>query len=302
VGKLITYPVIFLSIAAGFFFPYGRHIKWLIPYCLALLVFIGFLKTDFSLSQLKRKEIPLYAVITFICMPFISYLLFKFHFSFDYQIGLFMVAIAPTGLAMSGLIELMPRGDKNSVIAVITVFTLLSAFYIPWLIFLFFKKSIYINPLSLALKLVILIVIPWLFAKAVKYFMTTTVLLKINRVSYIINFIILFSVIYIAVSSASSRILSSSSHVVYLFLAVFLLYFIQIFLAGVSGKFFNLSSVKTFISVNASKNTQLILIIALLNFGEKAGVPCVLAVLVNHITYSILVFIFYIRERYLKRY
>ena len=295
-GKILTYPIIFISILAGLFLPYGKHIKWLIPYCLALLIFLGFLKTNFSIKDLKRKELPLYALIVLILMPISSFFLFKHFFSFDYQIGLFMVAIAPTGLAMSGLIELMPRGDKNSVIAVITVFTLISALYIPWLIFLFFKKNVYINPLNLALKLFLLIFIPWLLAKITKLVLKQGGLARVNKASYILNFIILFFVIYIAVSSASSRILSSAS-VFYLFLSVFILYIIQSGLAASIGRLFKLSSVKTFISVNASKNTQLILIIALLNFGEKAGVPCVLAVLVNHIAYSLLVLAFHIRER-----
>ncbi len=293
--RLISYPVIFISIILGFIFPQGKELKWLIPYLLAFILFIGFLKEDFKISDLKRTEIIAYGIISLILMPFFSFFVFKSFFRFDYRVGLFLIAIAPTGFSMTGLIDLLKNGDKKLVISNLFVFTLAAVVTVPVITYLFFKTKIEFDVPGLILKLCYLILVPWATSKIVHKFVSQKYLKSVRKYSFLFSISFLFILIYVAVASASESI-SINYKMSFLFLAVLAQYFVQAFFAYIAGKAFFKTGVETITVISASKNTQLALIVALINFGHASTIPCVLAIIGNHVTYSALLFFFHFKR------
>ncbi len=294
--RLISYPVIFLSILLGFIFPQGKALKATIPYVLAFILFIGFIKEEFKITDLKRKEIFAYGIISLMFMPFFSFFAFKNFFDFDFRIGLFLIAITPTGFAMTGLVDLIKNGDKKLVISNLFIFTFMAAFTIPLLTYLFFSAKIEFDVSSLILKLCYLIFIPWFISKIIHKYIKPVFLKGIQKYSYIISLTLLFILIYVAVASASKSIELNYTMSI-LFAAILVQYFIQALLGYLAGIVFFKHSVNSLTAISASKNTQFALIVALINFGHKATIPCVIAIIGNHITFSILLFLFYLRDR-----
>lgn len=293
-SRTFFYPIIFLSIILGFLFPVGKEFKILIPVLLALLLFFGFLKTDMGKKDFYRKELGLYGINLLLFMPLFSYFAYKNLFSFDYAVGLFLLAVTPTGLSLTGLIDLVRDGDRKMVVAIIVVFTLFAMVAIPVLTYIFYRRNIRMDLLSLFLNLILLILVPYIAAFIFKKIFPEKFLESIKKSSYYINFIILFAIIFVAVSAARASIVLNYS-MFYLFLAVMGIYIFQALSGFFLAHFFDRIHTATFTITCASKNTQLALIVALLNFGDAATIPCVIGIIGNHLTFSSLLLIFHIR-------
>jgi len=229
-------------------------------------------------------------------MPALTFFIFKNLFPFEFRIGLFLLSCIPIALAMSGIIDLLPQGDQRLVLSITIVFTLSSAFYIPVLIFIYFSTYISINITGLFFNLIIIIFLPWATAEIFKRYIKKVFISYISRYSFIINFIVLFIIIYVSVSGARDKI-SLNLSMFYLFLAVLAISIVHGTIAYIFARIFDAKHEPSFTLISASKNTQLGLLIALMNFGEKAAIPTVLGIIANHLTYSILLIIFHLTRK-----
>jgi len=138
--------------------------------------------------------------------------------------------------------------------------------------------------------------LPWATAEIFKRYIKKVFISYISRYSFIINFIVLFIIIYVSVSGARDKI-SLNLSMFYLFLAVLAISIVHGTIAYIFARIFDAKHEPSFTLISASKNTQLGLLIALMNFGEKAAIPTVLGIIANHLTYSILLIIFHLTRK-----
>ncbi|GGH78387.1 putative Na+-dependent transporter [Pullulanibacillus pueri] len=149
---------------------YLKEFSFLIPWIFAFMTFTGSLGSNFN--SLKEAVVhPFPVLITLfslhIMMPLCAWGLGQVIFSGDHFTitGLVLSMVIPTGIT-SFIWVSMYKGHATLTLSIILIDTLLSPFIVPYSLHLIVGQTVTINPLSLMMGLLQMIVIPSLVAMA----------------------------------------------------------------------------------------------------------------------------------------
>jgi BASS family bile acid:Na+ symporter len=155
--------VLTLGVPLGLIFPYFSFLKNYITYFLMIVLFITFLKIDFTevIKHVKRPVLLLYiCLMQLILIPVIVFLVLKlFRADASYLAALLLFSAIPAGAASSAITELT-HGDTPFSVVLTVVTHFLSTVTIPLLFFILLKKVIHLDYLGVFITMVKLIIIP----------------------------------------------------------------------------------------------------------------------------------------------
>lgn len=274
----ITKYGIFIAIIAGFFIPYNKNLSNLIPILLTVIMFFSFLKINFNLKQLFRKELLFYFIISVLILPVIVFFL-TINLETNLRIGLFLVAITPTAISAPIVVDLI-KGNRELITSNVILFNLLSPITYTLMIKLFFNKSDLVIDISkLFWRLTFIIVIPLILASLVKKLGHDENLIKISKH---INPYAFLLVVGVAVSSASSKIkLLNSGDIIRVILIVAVMAVVSFtigFLVARGDK-----NKKAMTVAFGHRNSALTTWIAISNFAPITVIPIVIYIVCHHI-------------------
>jgi predicted Na+-dependent transporter len=307
-SKIVSYGL-FLAIIAGFLFPAGDSLKWLIPYLLAIIMFFSFLKLDYKKENFFRKEIIYYLAVGLVMIPFVVYVL-TFALEPMLRLGIFLVAITPTAISAPIVVDMI-KGDRELIVSNVVIYNLLAPLTYTFMLSLYFGESDIAIPVKdIFVKLILMIFVPLIAALVVKRFVrifdrTSAIkegLLNMSRYVSPLSFIL---VIGVAVASASLSLRTIETGTLVIVAAIALALAIVSFGAGaVLGTIFRRklskkkpkrekeddSTKKALMVIFGHKNSTLTTWIILSNFGGTAVIPIIIYIICHHVINSILIY------------
>ena len=159
--------VLLIGVPLGLIFPYFGFLSWTLKYILMFVLFVSFLKIDFSeiIIYLKKPIMPIY--ITFMNMfivPAIIFLAFSlFMKDKNFIEAVLLLAAVPSGVGSTAMTELT-EGDAPLTV-IITVFShFIAPLSIPILFFWLMRKVVHLNYMGVFLTMAELIIVPLLLA------------------------------------------------------------------------------------------------------------------------------------------
>ena len=217
-------------------------------------------------------------------MPSITFYVLSVGFEPSYRIGLLLISCAPSGIMGIILIRYLTYRDYNLAFSNFLFSTFGSILFIPMVLKLFLGKTISIEMRPIIVQTAILIVVPFLAARFVNRFFTDTQVLGIKKTSNFVIPSLIFLIISTSIGSAAGQLkwdltllkLSAGVAGIYLLHAGF-----GYFTGSLMGRK-ELKNTLTFIS--SSRNCQIVLALAILNFSSLAAVPIVIGIIFHHLT------------------
>lgn len=249
-----------------------------------LMLFLNFLDLKITPKRLLRKELLITFFLSVIVMPSITYYVLSIGLEASYRMGLLLVAISPSGIMGIILIRYITYRDYNLAFSNLILSTFTSILYIPIILKLLIGQTVIIEIRPLMVQTAILIILPFLSTRLIiRFFPNKQLQLIIKIAKYITPFLI-FLIVSVSIGSAASQVkwdlallrLSVSVLGIYLLHAGF-----GYFAGSLIGKK-ELANTLTFIS--SSRNSQIVLALAILNFSPLTLVPIIIAIIFHHIT------------------
>ena len=278
---------IFTAIIFGIIFDSIPHIKSLIPYVLASLIFFSFLKLDINKKNFFKKELLIVPLFTWVIFPAVI-LFFTKNLNQDFRIGFFILSITPTAIGCPVVASLI-HADKEFIASQVILSNLLSPFSYSILLFLYFNQADISIPILLILKRLVMIIIFPLFLSLVvkKLKKVSDYFSKVGR--FYIPFSFLF-VIFSAVSASAAKLKSLDFYgiiivILYVFFCALLFFTTGLFFPG------EMKKKKTMALSMGHKNTALSIWIVLSNFSSATVIPLIFYIIFHHIFNGILTFI-----------
>lgn len=272
--------LILVGIVISLIFPqFGLNFQEYIVPLMMLLMFLSFLNIDYHsmaerMHHFKKPSITL--LVIHLLSPLLV-LLLKPLFIEEIFLGLIIVSSVSSGLSVVFLSSLF-KGN-SSIALLITFFSnVLAPVILPIVIYLFTKKVVDIDYISISLTIVKLVIIPLLLAMTIHKF---NFIKPISKHSVQLSSIVLFFVILGIISPVQDIIFSNPELSIKLFIIVVLLTGIN-FLVG-----YFLGNTKeekiTYAITSNYKNYALASIIALSNFEPIVAYPAAMYALVNNL-------------------
>lgn len=218
----VVISAILAALFISYYFPQVSELEWLLPYLLSGMLFTTFVKTKFEVKKLFKKRVLAAFLVSVGLVPFIVVEIARiFNFSYDIQLGLFLIAITPTAMAaptIAGEAGL----NKEVVLSSVLISNLLAPVTYPLLLNFYYDQSFSINFFNLFLKVFVIVILPVslsLLFKKVFAKIPSKILSKISTS-------MLFAVIFLAVTSVSGEFFNgkiATSVLLISFLVVFIL-------------------------------------------------------------------------------
>lgn len=280
--KLIFYITSGTAILCGLLFPVAGKYTGAIPYMIALMLFFNFLDLKIDHRRIFRKEMAVTFLFSFVVMPLITYYGLSFGIEAPYRIGLLLVACAPAGIMGIILIRYVKSSDASLAFNNLLFTTFGAILCVPVLLKLFVGRTIIIEIRPIIVQTTLLVILPFLAARAVNLLLTEKLLQGIRKSSGFALPLLVFFTVMIAIGSTSDELIWDLGlvHVTLSTLGIYLLHAGLGFWAGnlIGGK--ELRNTMTFIS--SSRNCNFALAIAILNFPALVTIPIVIASIFHH--------------------
>lgn len=243
-----------------------------------LLMFFSFLNINVRLvfKYLHRyRSISLALLIIHLVSPILVFPLKNF---LDPQVfvGLILASCATSGVSVIFLSKLF-GGIEEEALVVTSISHLISPILIPALVFVFASEQITIDPFSISLTIIKLLILPMIAAEIAS---KTIIIGLLRKWEEKINMFLLFIIILAIVSPVRNQLVSNLNLALILVVIVLFLLSVNFFLGMLIG-----SEKKEKITYGVSttyKNYALSTVLAFTFFGEKAAlVPIIYAVCNN---------------------
>ncbi|MDH5655711.1 MAG: hypothetical protein OEZ34_07380 [Spirochaetia bacterium] len=276
--------VIFLSFIAGFAVQELSIFADWIPYFIGLMLYFSFPGIDFKIKSIIRKESLIALLLCSLIMPSLAWYGFSHGQTAEFRNGLFLVAASPSGIIMLVLSRMIRSADHNLILGNFLMSHLLLIIYLPVLVYFFQGSEVSISASKLFINTVVLISIPWGLAWLTHRYSAETILKNLKTAAAWINPVLFFIVISSSLADAKRQI-DIDAGLAALFLIVLFMYITQAFLAYSAGWFFFSRKSGNALALSASsKNIQLTLGIAILNYDILTTIPIVLGIVAHHIS------------------
>ncbi len=290
--KNLFYIVIFSGIICGFFVPYFDFFIPVIPFFIGTMLFLNYLDINPDWNKLIRKELFITIFLSVFFMPLLVYHVLSTGLADEYRMGLFLTAIAPSGILMLIFAKFVPHKDYNLIISNFLILQFGIIFYLPLMLEWVVGSSVHIESSRLFMQTAAIILIPYVISILTRRFLKSSTLKKsVNAAKGVIP-VMVFLIIASSINGVAEEIKWDSSliNIMIITLSIFL---IQGGLAYLSGYFLGDRSIRnTMCLISSSRNIQLILGIAIINFPPLVVVPLVFGIFFHHLTNALWLWLF----------
>jgi BASS family bile acid:Na+ symporter len=198
---------------------------------LVMMLFLAFLKIDALevLENIRNFRLTIYiSSIYMLAIPLGFYFATRI-FDDELAIGILLLTAMPAGVSTSVLTDIA-RGNISLSMSLAIVSQLLAPFTVPLLFWLVDINSLTINKLLILKDIAILVFLPMIISQIIKRYFPRTIT-KTQHLFTSANVLLLFSFVYIAISSQRNIILENPAGLIWK-LAVLYLVFILLHVIG----------------------------------------------------------------------
>ena len=282
--KLFFYISITLAIVSGLLFPTLEVFSGFIPLMIAGMLFFNFLDAKIEMVHVFRKELFVTLFLTLFFMPFVTHNLLSVWFETPYRVGLLLVACAPTGIMGIILIRYLQQRDFHLAFSNFLFSTFGSILIIPFVLKLFLGQTAPIDPRPILIQTAALIIIPFIATRLVNRFGKKPLQQLIKKMAEFLTPVFVFVIVSTSIASASDE-LKWNSMLIGLSGSVFAIYLLHGGLGYLAGYLIQKRDIKnTLALISSSRNCQIILAVAILNFTPLTTVPIIIATIFHHLT------------------
>ena len=280
--KFVFYTVISAAVIAGFLFPRIGNYSSYIPFMIACMLFFNFLDVKIDPLKLLRKELLITFLLSFVFMPLVTYYGLSLGFESPYRIGLLLTVCAPAGIMGTILLRYLEHKDYPLAFSNLLFSTFGSILFIPLILKLLIGRYVTVAVQPLIAQTALLIILPFLATRMGNRFIPEKPLRWLKKSASISISVLVFMIISSSIGSASGEIKWDLT-LWRLSLTVLAIYVLQ---GGLGYWVGNLLGGKvlrnTLTLISSSRNIQIILAVAVLNFSSLTVVPIVIATIFHH--------------------
>ena len=250
---------------------------------IAGMLFFNFLDAKIEMAHVFRKELFVTFFLTVFFMPFITHNLLSVWFETPYRVGLLLVACAPTGVMGIILIRYLQHRDFHLAFSNFLFSTFGSILIIPFVLKLFLGQTAPIEIRPILIQTATLIIIPYIATRLVDRFCKKTLQQSIKKMAVFLTPVFVFVIVSSSIAGASDE-LKWNSMLLSLSASVFAIYLLQGVLGYLAGYLIRKRDIKnTLALISSSRNCQIILAVAILNFSPLTAVPIIIATIFHHL-------------------
>lgn len=197
---------------------------YLLKLLLGMMLFLVFMKIDAIEVFEKIQNFRLMFFISLVYMIIVPVFFYFLTMFFDRQLatGLLLLTAMPAGVSSPALVDLF-KGNISLAMSIAVVTQIIAPFTVPWLFWIIGSRSLEINILLVFKDIVILIFIPMILAQSAKRFFPHA----INKGQHLftsVNIFVLFSFVYIAISSQRDIIISNPVSLIWKTVVLYLVF------------------------------------------------------------------------------
>jgi predicted Na+-dependent transporter len=286
------YIAIIGGIVFGIFVPHLQAYKPAVPYLIGFILAFNFLEITFSWKNFLRKELTITLLLSAVIMPVIAYYLLTESLYPEFRVGLLITALAPSGVMPLVFGRFIKYVDYDLVLSNFLITTFGSILYLPAMVKWLAGTDIDIPSGHLLFKTALIILLPYGASIIMKNAMKKELLAMVKNYVNTIILVSIFIICSIVGSSASGNLVWSKG-LIQLVILVFAVYLIQGGLAYMAGYIlWDKPARNTLALISSSRNNQITLGIAILNFPPATAIPCIIGFLLHHLTNAIWLWLF----------
>jgi predicted Na+-dependent transporter len=276
-----TWLIILIAILISFLVPiFGSILKPYLNIFLMVLMFLSCLDIDLKEFWTALKDFKIQALILLIVhlvSPLIVLIFFKRFLSEEIFLGLILASVIPAGRAAVFLVKIY-GGKPVTALVISSISNALSPITVPFLVWLFAKTSIKINPLEMGTTILWLVAVPIIAAILVRWIGLAKYLVKsTSGLSVIFLFLIIIGII----SPIRQVIIDNWEKSIWLILIILGLISFDFWLGWKIGK---TKEDKITLAVTSSyKNYTLGTLVALSMFNPVVALPSIIYTITNNL-------------------
>jgi len=276
--------VIGAGILCGLSIPSFGNYSFYIPYMVLVMLFLNFLDFKIAPKGLFRKELLITFFLSIVVMPVITYYLLSAGLEDSYRLGLLLVASAPSGIVGIILIQYIPSRDYNLAFSDLLSSTFASILFIPLILKLIIGQNFLIEIRPIIAQTAALVIIPFLATRLTNRFVSSRQRQIIKKVAKFLIPLLIFLIVSASIGSAAGK-LKLDLTLLRLSIVVLGIYMLHAGLGYVAGSLIGRKEIRnTLTFISSSRNCQIILALAILNFSPLTSVPIIIAIIFYHIT------------------
>lgn len=220
------------GILLGLWYPLPFNVPPILPkILLGMMLFLAFLKIDALdvLEKLKNFRLMIYIASVFmLAIPIVFYFSARI-FDAELAVGILLLTAMPAGVSTPVLTDIA-RGNISLSMSLTIVSQLLAPFTVPLLFWIVDVNSLTISKLLILKDIAILVFVPMIISQIVKRYLPLTIK-NTQHLFTSANVFLLFSFVYIAISSQRNVILENPAGLIWK-IAVLYLVFILLHVIG----------------------------------------------------------------------
>ena len=248
-----------------------------------IVLFMNFLEIKIDIRRFFPKELLVTSLLTMIVMPVFVYYILGKGFHNHYRIGLLLIACAPAGVMTIILGQYINESNYNLVFSNFVFTTFGSILYIPIVLACILGKTVEIEMQPILRQTAALIIIPYIASQIAVKFLRSSRLQWLKNKSSAVILVLSFFIIMISVASASSELRWDVS-LLDLSARILVIYVLPGGLGYHAGYLFGGTGTRNTLSfISSSRNVQIVLAIAILNFPPLTTVPLVIGIFIHHL-------------------
>jgi BASS family bile acid:Na+ symporter len=244
---------------------------------LGMMLFLVFLKIDALEVLEKIRDFRLMIFISLIYMIIIPLAFYLFTRIFDSRlaIGILLLTAMPAGVSSPALVDIL-KGNITLAMSIAIVTQMIAPFTVPFLFWLIGSKNLDLNILLIFKDIALLVFLPMILAQSVKKFFPETIR-KGQHLLTPVNVFVLFSFVYIALSSQRDAIISNPASLVWKTVILYLVFIILHFIGYFMKKKEKKEDKIAFAITSAYMNNGMAIVLASTYFGPDILILMVLS-------------------------
>jgi predicted Na+-dependent transporter len=248
------------------------------------MLFLNFLDLKITYNRLLRKELLITFFLSIVVMPTITYYVLSIGLETSYRLGLLLVSTSPSGIMGIIFIKYITYRDYNLAFSNLIFSTFCSIIYIPIILKLTIGQTLLIETRPLIIQTATLIILPFLSTRIIIRFFPEKQLQLIKKIANYMIPLMIFLIVSSSIGSAADQ-LKWDLAFLRLTVSVISIYLLHASLGYFAGSLIGKKEIKnTLTFISSSRNCQIVLALAILNFSPLTLMPIIIAIIFHHIT------------------
>jgi BASS family bile acid:Na+ symporter len=270
--------ILIAGIVIGIMFPVPFNVSPFLPkLILGMNLFLVFLKIDAIeiLENIKNYRLMIYVTIFYmLVIPLGFFFLIKF-FDHELAVGILLLTSMPAGVSTPVLVDIV-KGNLSLSMSLAIISQIVAPFTVPLLFWLFVSSTLAINKMLLLKDIAILVFLPMIISRLVRVNFPVLIR-KTQHLFTSANIFLIFSFVYITISSRSDVILDNPSGLIWK-VAVLYLVFIILHVVGYMIGFKEKKEDRISIAIGAAyMNNGLAIVLAVSYFNPEILILMILS-------------------------